>query len=52
MKKVGVILCSQTKKDYGCDVRQMYNDSISFRARRIFMDFVFFKRGFASGCGV
>lgn len=41
MKKVGVILCSQTKKDYGCDVRQMYNDSISFRARRIFMDFVY-----------
>ena len=41
MKKIGVILCSQTKKNYKCDVRQMYNDSQSFRARRIFMDFVY-----------
>ena len=41
MRKIGVILCSQTKKDYECDVRQMYNDSASFRARRIFMDFVY-----------
>ena len=41
MKIVGVMLCSQTKKDYECDVRQMYNDSLAFRARRIFLDFAY-----------
>jgi hypothetical protein len=41
MRTIGVILCSATKKNYKCDVREMYNDSTSFRARRIFMDYVY-----------
>lgn len=38
MRKVAVILCSKSKQDYACSVREMYDCSISFKARRIFMD--------------
>ena len=41
MKKIGVILCSKTKKDNQCSVREMYDDSISFKARRMFMDLAY-----------
>ena len=41
MKTIGVILCSKTKTDKTCSVREMYNDSVSFRARRIFMDLAY-----------
>ena len=36
---IAVILCSQTKKDYACSAKDLYNDSISFRARRIFVEY-------------
>ena len=39
--KVGVILCSKSKQDYICSVREMYDPSISFKARRIFMDLTY-----------
>ena len=38
MRKVAVILCSKSKQDYACSVTEMYDCSISFKARRIFMD--------------
>ena len=38
MRKVGVILCSKSKQDYACSVREMYCSSIVFRAREYFMD--------------
>ena len=41
MNRVAVILCSNTKKDYQCSVPEMYNDSVSFRARRIFVDYAY-----------
>tara|TARA_R110000803_G_C11951325_1_gene317706 strand:- start:69 stop:857 length:789 start_codon:yes stop_codon:yes gene_type:complete len=41
MRKVGVILCSKSKQDYPCSVREMYDCSISFKARRIFMDLAY-----------
>ena len=41
MKRIGVILCSKSKKDYACSVREMYDDSSSFRARRIYMDLTY-----------
>ena len=41
MKTIAVILCSKTKKDYPCSVREMYDDSISFKARRMFMDLAY-----------
>lgn len=41
MKRVGVILCSKSKQDYTCSVREMYDCSISFKARRIFMDLAY-----------
>ena len=41
MRKVGVILCSKSKQDYTCSVREMYDCSISFKARRIFMDLAY-----------
>jgi len=41
MKRIGVILCSKSKQDYACSVREMYDCSISFKARRIFMDLAY-----------
>ncbi len=41
MRRVGVILCSKSKQDYACNVREMYDGSISFKARRIFMDMAY-----------
>ena len=41
MERIGVILCSKSKQDYPCSVREMYDVSISFKARRIFMDLVY-----------
>ena len=41
MRRIGVILCSKSKQDYPCSVREMYDLSISFKARRIFMDFAY-----------
>lgn len=41
MRKIGVILCSKSKQDYSCNVREMYDCSISFKARRIFMDLAY-----------
>lgn len=41
MKKIAVILCSKSKQDYPCSVREMYDSSISFKARRIFMDLAY-----------
>ena len=41
MRKIGIILCSKSKQDYACSVREMYDCSISFKARRIFMDLAY-----------
>ncbi len=41
MRRVGVILCSKSKQEYPCSVREMYDCSISFKARRIFMDLAY-----------
>ena len=41
VNRVAVILCSNTKKDTMCSVIEMYNDSVSFRARRIFVDYAY-----------
>ena len=41
MKNIGVVLCTATKKDYPCEVWEMYDDSKQFKAQRIFMDCVF-----------
>jgi len=41
MKRIGVILCSKSKQDYTCSVREMYDCSSSFKARRIFMDLAY-----------
>ncbi len=41
MRRVGVILCSKSKQEYACSVREMYDCSISFKARRIFMDLAY-----------
>jgi hypothetical protein len=38
MKKIAVILCSKSKQDYECSVREMYCSSVLFRAREYFMD--------------
>ena len=38
MKKIAVILCSKSKQDYACSVREMYCSSVLFRAREYFMD--------------
>jgi hypothetical protein len=38
MRKVAVILCSKTKKDYACQAVEMYQDSWAFKARQLFMD--------------
>lgn len=43
MERIGVILCSKSKQDYPCSVREMYDVSISFKARRIFMDLAYDK---------
>ena len=40
-RRIGVILCSKSKQDYTCSVREMYDCSISFKARRIFMDLAY-----------
>ena len=39
--KIGLLLCSQTKKDYACSAKEIYNDSPAFRARRIFIEFLY-----------
>lgn len=39
--RIGVILCSKSKQDYTCSVREMYDSSVSFKARRIFMDLTY-----------
>tara|TARA_B110000503_G_scaffold114750_1_gene172568 strand:+ start:117 stop:917 length:801 start_codon:yes stop_codon:yes gene_type:complete len=41
MKRIGVILCSKSKQDYACSIKEMYDCSISFKARRIFMDLAY-----------
>ena len=41
MERIGVILCSKSKQDYTCSVREMYDLSVSFKARRIFMDLTY-----------
>lgn len=40
-KRIGVILCSKSKQDYACSVREMYDNSVSFKARAMFMDLVY-----------
>jgi hypothetical protein len=41
MRDIAVILCSKSKQDYACNVRLMYDCSVSFKARRIFMDLAY-----------
>ena len=41
MRKIGVILCSKSKQDYPCSVREMYCSSVLFRAREYFMDLAY-----------
>ena len=41
MKKIGVILCSKSKKDYACEVAEMYSKSILFSSQQAFMDAVY-----------
>jgi hypothetical protein len=41
MRKIGVILCSKSKHDYACEAGQMYQTSVLFSARQVFMDMVY-----------
>lgn len=41
MKKIAVILCSKTKKDYACEAWEMYNDSHLFTAKQAFLDMMY-----------
>ena len=36
MRKIGVILCTRTKKEYPCNVVEMYKDSILFHSKYLF----------------
>jgi hypothetical protein len=40
-RRIGVILCSKSKQDYACSVREMYDLSVSFKARAMFMDLAY-----------
>jgi hypothetical protein len=41
MRKIAVISCAKSRKNYKCSVSEMYSDSKSFQARQIFMDEVY-----------
>jgi hypothetical protein len=41
MRKIGVILCTRTKKEYPCNVVEMYKDSILFHSKYLFAKVVY-----------